>query len=73
VNLGAIYGAAGRTDEAAKLWERALAANPAIEQAALNLSQIRPVGEARRILNQYLELNPASPAARARLATLNRP
>lgn len=70
VNLGAIYAGAGRTEEAATLWERALAANPAIEEAVLNLSKIRPAAAAEIILKRYLELNPGSPAARARLAAI---
>ena len=72
VNLGAIYASAGRTEQAATLWERALAANPAIEEAVLNLSQIRPAAAAEIILKRYLELNPASPAALARLASIAR-
>ena len=50
------------------MWERALEANPALEEAVLNLAQIRPAGEARIILQRYLELNPVSRKARARLA-----
>lgn len=72
VNLGTIYAGSGRTAEAATLWERALVANPAIEEAALNLAQIRDPAEAAVILRRYLVLNPASPAARARLAILLR-
>jgi hypothetical protein len=70
VNLGILYAGVGRTAEAARLWERALAANPAIEEAALNLSRVRPAAEAESIVRRYLELNPASPAALARLAEL---
>ena len=72
VNLGTIYAGSGRAAEAATLWERALVANPAIEEAALNLAQIRHPAEAAVILRRYLILNPASPAARARLAVLLR-
>ena len=49
-----------------------LAANPAIEEAALNLSQIRPAADAEAIVKRYLELNPASPAALARLAAIRK-
>ncbi len=70
VNLGVLYASAGRPEEAAKLWERALAANPAIEGAVFNLAQIRPPAEARSLLRRYLEFNPASAAARARLSAL---
>lgn len=72
VNLGSLYASAGRVEEAAALWERALAANPAIEEAVLNLSQIRPAAEAKKILDGYLELNPVSRAARARLAEIQK-
>jgi Cytochrome c554 and c-prime len=64
VNLGSLYANAGRLEEAAKLWERALAANPGIEAAALNLARIRPPTQARAILLRYLEFNPASAAVR---------
>jgi len=67
VNLGVIYAQASRTDEAARLWERALRTNPAIEGAALNLAKIRPAAEARAILQRYLSFNPGSAAARAAL------
>ncbi len=67
VNLGAIYGSAGRLEDAAKLWRRALETNPAIEEAALNLSQILPAQEAEAILRRYLDVNPAARGARARL------
>lgn len=72
VNLGACYAATGRNAEAASLWERALAVNPATEQAVLNLSLLRPAAESKKLLERYLEINPASPAARARLTALNR-
>jgi tetratricopeptide (TPR) repeat protein len=72
VNLGALYAQAGRTAEAGHLWERALKANPAIEEAVLNLSQIRAAGEAREILQRYLQVNPVSAKAQARLAALGR-
>lgn len=68
VNLGALYGSVGRVEEAAGLWRRALAANPAIEEAALNLSRVVPAAEGVEIVRKYLALNPASPAAKARLA-----
>jgi predicted CXXCH cytochrome family protein len=64
VNLGSLYARAGRIEEAGRLWERALEANPGIEEAVLNLAQIRPRAEAREILQRYLELNPGSRAAR---------
>jgi len=72
VNLGALYASAGRTEEAAALWERALAANPAIEEAVLNLSRIRPPAAATILLKGYLELNPASPAAHEGLAAITK-
>jgi tetratricopeptide (TPR) repeat protein len=64
VNLGSLYARAGRLTEAGKLWERALEANPGIEEAALNLAKVRPAGEARGVLQRYLEFNPGSKAAR---------
>lgn len=70
VNLGILYATGGQLEAAAKLWQRALEANPAIEEAVLNLSQIQPAAEAERTVRRYLQLNPASPAARARLAAL---
>ncbi|MES1257733.1 MAG: cytochrome c3 family protein, partial [Acidobacteriota bacterium] len=70
VNLGTLYATAGRTAEAAALWERALAANPALEEAVLNLAQIRSAPEAEGLLRRYLELNPASRAAAAQLAAI---
>ena len=72
VNLGAIYAQAGRTEEAGRLWERALETNPAIEEAVLNLTQIRTSAESRAILTRYLEVNPASRKARARLAEISK-
>lgn len=72
VNLGTIYASAGKLEQAGRLWERALIANPAIEEAVLNLAQIRPPATAITILQRYLSLNPASPAVRARLAALLR-
>jgi Tfp pilus assembly protein PilF len=70
VNLGVLYAQSGRADQAARLWERALEANPAIEGAALNLAQIRPPAQARAILERYLQFNPDSSAARKRLVAL---
>lgn len=70
VNLGAHLAGQGRMAEAARLWERALTANPGLEEAVLNLTQIRPVAEARALLRRYLELNPVSQKARARLREL---
>ena len=70
VNLGSIYGQAGRTADAIRLWRRALEANPALEEAALNLSEVLPAAEGAEILRQYLGLNPASPAGQARAAEL---
>jgi Tfp pilus assembly protein PilF len=72
VNLGVIYARAGRIEEAAKLWQRALTTNPAIEGAALNLAQIRPPVQARAVLERYIEFNPGSTAARNRLAEITR-
>jgi tetratricopeptide (TPR) repeat protein len=73
VNLGVLHAKAGRPAEAAKLWQRSLDANPAIEGVALNLSQVLPIAEARAVLERYLAFNPGSTAARARLAALPRP
>jgi tetratricopeptide (TPR) repeat protein len=67
VNLGSLYANAGRLEDAGNLWERALAANPGIEAAVLNLARIRPPAEAKVILLHYLDFNPASVAARALL------
>jgi len=72
VNLGSLLAQAGRTADAAGMWERALQANPAWEEAVLNLSQIKPANEARTVLSRYLELNPVSGKARARLAEVER-
>jgi hypothetical protein len=73
VNLGALYGAAGRTSDAAALWKRALETNPALEGAALNLSRVLPRAEARAVLERYLSFNPGSAAVRKRLEELPRP
>lgn len=70
VNLGALYAKQGKYAEAARLWERALAANPAIEGAALNLSQIYTPERAKAVLDRYLTYNPGSKAVRRRLAEL---
>jgi hypothetical protein len=72
VNLGAIYAAAGRVDDAAKLWKRALEANEGIEEAVLNLAQVLPSEEAKTILKHYLEVNPTSARAGRRLRDLLR-
>jgi predicted CXXCH cytochrome family protein len=72
VNLGSLYGRVGKLKEAAELWQRALEANPGIEQAVLNLAEVRPPEEARAILQRYLEFNPGSRAARAKLDGLGR-
>ena len=72
VNLGALLGSAGRLSEATRLWRRALESNAGIEEAALNLSQILPVAEGLSVLRKYLEVNPASPAVRSRLAQLQK-
>ena len=71
VNLGSLYARAGRTKEAAALWVRALEANPAIEEAALNLSRVLTAKEAVALLRRYLEVNPTSANIRARLAELS--
>ena len=60
VNLGSLYAGAGRTAEAIQLWERALAANPGTEEAAINLSKILPAAEAQAVVKRYLEWNPTS-------------
>jgi hypothetical protein len=70
VNLGSLLARKGRVDEAGRLWERALSANPALEEAVLNLTLIRPVGESRILLERYLEINPVSGKARKRLAEI---
>ena len=72
VNLGALHAQAGRVADAAKLWQRALETNPAIEGAALNLSQVLTAADARAVLERYLEFNPGSTAVRTRLDTLRR-
>ncbi len=60
VNLGTLYAQRGRTEEAAKLWKRALDSNPAIEEAVINLTRVLPKEEAKAILNRYRLFNPAS-------------
>ena len=70
VNLGALYAQSGRIEDAARMWNRALEANPAIEGAALNLARIRPRAQARAVLKRYLLFNPDSAAARAALDAL---
>jgi tetratricopeptide (TPR) repeat protein len=72
VNLGSLYAVAGRDAEAGQLWERALTVNPALEPAVLNLAKVRAADEARVILRRYLEVNPVSKNARARLAELEK-
>lgn len=72
VNLGSLYAQAGRLTEAGRLWDRALEANPAIEEAVLNLSQIRSPEDSRPILKRYLAFNPVSRKAQARLAALEK-
>ena len=67
VNLGSLHAAAGRTKDAARLWSSALAANPAIEEAVLNLSLIVPVSDAKILLRRYLAINPVSTNVRSRL------
>ncbi len=71
VNLGSLYAQAGRVAEAGRLWDRALETNPAIEEAVLNLSLIRPPAESRAILQRYLALNPVSQKAKARLEAID--
>lgn len=72
VNLGILRARQGRTGEARRMWERALTVNPALEAAVLNLTQILSIPESRKILQQYLELNPVSRSARARLAAIEK-
>ncbi len=67
VNLGVLYAKAGRIDEAAHLWEKALEANPATEEAVINLAQVVTADKARALLLRYLQFNPDSVAAKARL------
>ncbi len=71
VNLGSLYAQAGRSTDAVHLWERALEANPTIEEAVLNLTLIRPPAESRQILQRYLAINPVSTKAKARLAAID--
>ena len=73
VNFGAHLARQGRTVEAGRLWDRALAANPALEEAVLNLTQIRASKESRILLQRYLQLNPISRKARTRLAEIGTP
>jgi tetratricopeptide (TPR) repeat protein len=70
VNLGVLYAKAGRIEDAARMWKRALEVNPAIEGAVLNLARIRPRAEARGVLEEYLRFNPGSVAARAALGAI---
>ena len=70
VNLGSLYARAGRVAEAARLWERALEANPGIEEAALNLARISKPEKAKVVLQRYLEFNPGSTAARKAINSL---
>jgi tetratricopeptide (TPR) repeat protein len=70
VNLGTHLARLGRYTEAGQLWDRALLTNPALEEAVLNLAQIRSPKDARVLLSRYLELNPVSRKARAALAKL---
>ncbi len=72
VNLGTHLARQGRNQEAGRLWDRALLANPALEEAVLNLTQIRPAPDARLLLQKYLELNPVSRKALSRLAELRK-
>ena len=72
VNLGALYAQAGRLMDAGKLWERALDTNPAAEEAVLNLTQILAPDASRRILKRYLEFNPVSRKAQARLDAIGK-
>ncbi len=73
VNLGTHLARQGRLAEAGRLWDRALAANPALEEAVLNLTQIRSARESRILLRRYLEFNPVSRKAAARLAEIGTP
>ena len=73
VNLGTNLAKQGRRAEAGRLWERALAVNPGLEEAVLNLSLIRTPKEAQVILRRYLEVNPVSRKARIRLAEIELP
>ncbi len=70
VNLGTHLARQGRTLEAGRLWDRALLTNPALEEAVLNLTQIRPPKDSRLLLQKYLEINPVSRKALSRLAEL---
>ena len=72
VNLGSYLAQRGRTAEAGRLWDRALAVNPALEEAVLNLTQIRSAVESRILLNRYLDLNPVSRKAKLRMAELGK-
>ena len=70
VNLGTHLARQGRNLEAGRLWDRALLANPALEDAVLNLTQIRPANDSRLLLQKYLEVNPVSRKALRRLTEL---
>ena len=70
VNLGTYLAQAGRFTEAGQFWERALRTNPALEEAVLNLAQVRPPKEARALLLRYLEFNPVSRKAQAAIAKI---
>jgi Cytochrome c554 and c-prime len=72
VNLGTHRIRQGRTLEAGSLWDRALLANPALEEAVLNLTQIRPAKESIALLQKYLAINPVSRKALSRLAELRK-
>ena len=69
-DLGTHLARQGRTLEAGRLWDRALLTNPALEEAVLNLTQIRPPKDSRLLLQKYLEINPVSRKALSRLAEL---
>ncbi len=70
VNLGTHLARLGRYTEAGQLWDRALLTNPALEEAVLNLAQVRPPKDARALLLRYLEFNPVSRKAREQLTKL---
>lgn len=71
VNFGTHLARQGRTGEAGQLWERALDVNPGLEEAVLNLSQIRPAKVSQVLLRRYLEVNPVSLKVRKRLAEIS--
>jgi tetratricopeptide (TPR) repeat protein len=76
VNAGNCDAAAGRINDAILLWRRALEANPGEEAArsnlAIALARTGEIAAARTILQEGLDLNPASRRLRDILNTIER-